>query len=182
MADQLDRPGEHVHLFQKEGEKDKYFCVNSETGGKRMAAIQKVVVPVDFTLSMDKMVDYAISVADQLQADVLFFHAVNDFQGYDMLLVHPSFVTMAKDVEEQSRERLEALAKKYADRAGKVSADVVVGDAAEEIIKFADKENADLIIIGTHGAKGLEKILMGSTADQVVKKAPCPVLVFNPYK
>ena len=42
-------------------------------------------------------------------------------------------------------------------------------------------ERADMIIIGTHGVQGIEKILIGSTADRVVKKAQCPVLVFNPY-
>ena len=45
-----------------------------------------------------------------------------------------------------------------------------------------EEENANMIIIGTHGVKGLEKILMGSTAEKVVKKATCPVLTFNPFK
>ncbi len=147
-----------------------------------MAEIQKVVVPVDFSSSTDKVVDYAMSVADKLEAEVLFFHAVNDFQGYDMMLVHPSFVSMTKDLEKESRQRVEALAKKYADRPYGVSGDVAIGDAADEIIKYAGKENADMIIIGTHGAKGLEKILLGSTAERVVQKAPCPVLVFNPFR
>jgi len=147
-----------------------------------MAEIKKVIVPVDFAGNTDKVVDYAMSVADKLGAEVLFFHAINDFQGYDMMLVHPSFIGMTKDLEEKSRERMNNLIKEYKDREFAVGGDAVIGDAAEEIIKYAEEQNADMIIIGTHGVKGLEKILMGSTAERVIKNAPCPVLVFNPFK
>ena len=59
-------------------------------------------------------------------------------------------------------------------------AKVVIGDTVDTIIESA--KNHDLIIIGTHGYRGLEKILMGSVAERVVKNSPCPVLVYNPYK
>ena len=147
-----------------------------------MAAINNVVVPVDFSSNMDKVVDYAVSVADKLGSKVLFFHVVNNFQGYDMMLVHPSFIGMTKDLEQKAEERMAALVKDHEPREKGVTGNVVVGDAGEEIIKYAELEQADMIIIGTHGTKGLERVLMGSTADQVVKKAPCPVLVFNPFK
>ncbi len=147
-----------------------------------MAEIKKVVVPVDFSSTTDKVVDYGMTVADKLGAEVLFFHAINDFQGYDMMLVHPSFIGMTKDLEKESRERIKALVDDYKDREYGVGGDVAIGDAAEEIIKYAREQNADMIIIGTHGTKGLERILMGSTAERVVKNAPCPVLVFNPFQ
>ncbi len=147
-----------------------------------MVEIKKVVVPVDFSSTTDKVVDYAMTVADKLGAEVLFFHAINDFQGYDMMLVHPSFIGMTKDLEKESKERINSLVEEYKDRKNGVGGDVAIGDAAEEIIKYAEEQNADMIIIGTHGVKGLEKILMGSTAERVVKNATCPVLVFNPFK
>jgi len=146
-----------------------------------MAAINKVVIPVDFSSNMDKVVDYAMSIADKLGAKVLFFHVVNDFKGYDMMLVHPSFMGMTKDLELQAEERITGLVKDYEQREKGVSGNVIVGDAADEIINYAKLERADMIIIGTHGSKGLERVLMGSTAERVVKKAPCPVLVFNPF-
>ncbi len=147
-----------------------------------MAEIKKVVVPVDFSSTTNKVVDYAMMVADKLGAEVLFFHAINDFQGYDMMLVHPSFIGMTKDLEKESKERINSLVDEYKGREYGVGGDVAIGDAAEEIIKYAQEQNADMIIIGTHGVKGLEKILMGSTAERVVKNAPCPVLIFNPFK
>jgi len=146
-----------------------------------MAEINKVVVPVDFSRNTDKVVDYALSVADKLGAEVLFFHVVNNFQGYDMMMVHPSFISMTKDLEQQAKERMANLVTDHKERAKGVSGNVIVGDAADEIISYAKSEKADMIIIGTHGVKGLEKILMGSTADRVTKKATCPVLLFNPF-
>ncbi len=146
-----------------------------------MVEIKKVVVPVDFSSNMNKVVDYGMSVADKLGAEVLFLHVINDFQGYDMMLVHPSFIGMTKDLEQKAEERMANLVEDYKQRENGVRGHVVIGDAADEIIDYAKLEQADMIIIGTHGVKGLEKILIGSTADQVVKKAPCPVLVFNPF-
>jgi nucleotide-binding universal stress UspA family protein len=58
---------------------------------------------------------------------------------------------------------------------------VVFGDPAEEIIKYVEFEGIDLIIIGTHGKKGLEKVLFGSVANRVIKMSPVPVLSVNPH-
>jgi nucleotide-binding universal stress UspA family protein len=60
--------------------------------------------------------------------------------------------------------------------------EVLLGDIVDEIVKYAKDENADMIVIGTHGAKGLEKILFDSEAERVLKKSDCPCLVMNPYK
>jgi nucleotide-binding universal stress UspA family protein len=52
----------------------------------------------------------------------------------------------------------------------------------EEINRFAAEQKADMIVMGTHGYKGLDKILFGSVAEKIVKTAPCPVLTINPYR
>ena len=59
---------------------------------------------------------------------------------------------------------------------------MVTGYAAEEIFGMAAKENVDLIIMGTHGRKGIDRILFGSVAEKVVKGAKCPVLTIRPTK
>ncbi len=61
-----------------------------------------------------------------------------------------------------------------------VRAEVVVGYAAEEILALAENENADLIVMGTHGRKGIDRILFGSVAEKVVKNSPFPVLTVRP--
>ena len=146
-----------------------------------MVSIKKVVIPIDFSSNMGKVVDYGMSIADSFGADVHFLHVVDDFQGYDMMLVHPSFRGMTDDLKEQAEVRMKTLIKDHNKREGAVTGAVTVGYATDEIINYAKSIDADMIIIGTHGAKGLERVLMGSTASQVVKKSPCPVLVFNPF-
>jgi nucleotide-binding universal stress UspA family protein len=58
----------------------------------------------------------------------------------------------------------------------------VQGDPAEEILKYIAQEKVDLVIMGTHGRKGLDRVLFGSVANEVVKKSPVPVLTINPYR
>ena len=58
---------------------------------------------------------------------------------------------------------------------------VLMGDVAEQIVDYATEIRADMIIMGTHGYKGLEKIMFGSVADKVVRSAICPVTTINPY-
>ena len=61
-----------------------------------------------------------------------------------------------------------------------VKAEVVVGYAAEEILSLAENEDADLIVMGTHGRKGIDRILFGSVAEKVVKNSTRPVLTIRP--
>lgn len=147
-----------------------------------MADIKTVVIPVDFSSTMEKIVEYATSVADQLTAKVHFLFVVDDFQGYDMLLTHPSFTEMARDMKTKSEERMAGLVEEYSHLQAGAVGTVKTGNPAEEIVAFATEIDADMIIIGTHGVKGFERLLLGSTAEKVVKHAPCPVLTFNPFK
>ncbi|MFH1887944.1 MAG: universal stress protein, partial [Pseudomonadota bacterium] len=65
---------------------------------------------------------------------------------------------------------------------GVTRATVVLGDASEEIVRYVNKEKMKLVVVGTHGRKGLEKVFFGSVADKVIKTCPVPVLSINPYR
>ncbi len=146
---------------------------------KIMNKTSKVIVPIDFTSTTGKVVKYATSIADKIGAHVVFLHVVNDFQGYDMLLVHPSFSLITKDLKDKSEEKIANLVEAYQDLKCGVSGKVIIGNVAKEIVNFAVKEKADMIIIGARGVEGLEELLMGSTAKKVLDTAPCPVLTFH---
>ena len=55
-----------------------------------------------------------------------------------------------------------------------------MGSPAEKIVELVEKEKIDMIIMGAHGRKGLDRAIFGSVADKVVKSAPCPVLTIHP--
>lgn len=58
---------------------------------------------------------------------------------------------------------------------------VLTGDPAKEILKFIESEEIDMVIMGTHGRKGLEHVFFGSVAENVLRRSPVPVLVINPH-
>ncbi len=147
-----------------------------------MDKTNKIIVPIDFTSTTNKVVKYAVSIADKMGGHVIFLHVVNDFHGYDMLLVHPSFSLITNDLKEKAEEKVADLVENYQDLKGGVSGKVIIGNVAKEIVDFAAKENAEMIIIGARGVRGLEELLMGSTAKKVLDTAVCPVLTFHPFR
>jgi nucleotide-binding universal stress UspA family protein len=147
-----------------------------------MQEITTIVVPVDFQEHTETLVDYALNIANRFKANVCFCNVVEhlDFHaGY----VHPSWDQMERDLLEQAKTRMTMLLddcrNKLASSTCKGMA--ITGDIVDALIGYAKDEKADLIIIGTHGRRGLEKILLGSVAERVVKRSPCPILLFNPY-
>ena len=146
-----------------------------------MAEIKKILFPVDFTASSDKVLPYVKLMADKLGAKVSLVHVVRgaeEFAGFEMGAAwYSSFEKELIDGAEKAMTR-------FVEENGlkDVETAVLVGDAGEELVKYADDNGIDMIIMGTHGRKGLEKIMFGSVAAEVVKKAKCPVLTVNPFK
>ncbi len=146
-----------------------------------MAEIKKILFPVDFTASSDKVLPYVKFMVDKLGARLSLIHVVRgaeEFAGFEMGAAwYSSFEKELIDGAEKAMHRfVEENDLSDADSA------VLVGAAGEEIVKYADDNGIDMIIMGTHGRKGLEKIMFGSVAAEVVKKAKCPVLTVNPFQ
>ena len=146
-----------------------------------MKAIQKIIVPVDLTESTEKLVGYAIFMAQKLAAVINFVHVVADYPG-DAMIGSPFAQEYKDKVISVSEGKMEALVQESQEKCPGCAGQVIYGDPVDQIIDFAKTNNADLIIVGTHGAKGLEKILLGSVAERVLKRSHCPVLVMNPFK
>jgi len=140
-----------------------------------------IVVPVDFSETTDKLVEYAVYMAGKLSAEIRFVHVVHFYAGDAMV-----GFAYAQECEDKLLDNAKSkMANLLADTKAAVkgcTGDVEIGDPVEKIVDFAEKSAADLLIISTHGAKGLEKILLGSVAERVLKRAHCPVLFMNPYK
>ena len=85
-----------------------------------------------------------------------------------------------KNIEEGVREELDSVANECRKGLSNVEAHSRAGSPAEEIIRFADEESVDLIIMGTHGWTGVRHMILGSTAENVVRTANCPVLSVRP--
>jgi len=144
-----------------------------------MKSVSEIVVPVDLEEHSEKIVEYASYMANNLDAKLTLVHVVELLRAMgDMELGTTTIEDYNKKRVTHSKELLDQLLEKYPECNG----EVIIGEIVDEIIDFAEKKEADLIIIGTHGTKGIEKLLLGSVAERVVKGAHCPILVINPYK
>ena len=145
-----------------------------------MREISQILVPIDFAKHTNKLVEFAIYVAGKFSANVKFLNVSETFGAYAGL-AHLSLDLAAEELHAYYDKKMVSLVEDNKEKCPGCYGKVVKGDIVDEIIAFAKKENADLIIIGTHGSKGIEKIILGSVAERVVKNAPCPSLTFNPY-
>ena len=154
---------------------------------KRIDQIKTVVTPVDFSDNSKLIAGSAAFMAGSLNASLVLLFVVQKFEDYSGFFVPqmniPDFeqdlLSQANEKMGTFRKEIEVLAKEQG--VPKVIGTVVVGDVAEAIVGFSTEQESALITMGTHGYKGLEKIMFGSVADKVVKSASCPVLTINPY-
>ena len=144
--------------------------------------IHKLIVPVDFSSATEKLVDYAVDIASRLEAEIIFCHIIEPLGMGDMMLGSPSLQEFQEKMNIASEERIRNLITDNQSKCSKCSGKILHGDIVDEIVSYAKEQKADMIIIGTHGAKGLEKFFLGRVAERVVQLAPCPCLVMNPYK
>lgn len=144
-----------------------------------MNEIKKILVPVDFSENSKIVLGSAKYVAEKFGAELLVVFVVQSFDDYSGFFV--PHMPIAK-FEEEMIKGAEAKMESFLAGDKQLKATVLSGDVEEEIILYAEQEGIDLIIMGTHGYKGFEKIMFGSVAAKVVKSAPCPVMTINPYR
>ena len=136
-----------------------------------------MLAPVDFSQSSDRALQYALDFATRSNAHLLLLHVVEAFP-IDYMLGIKSAEQTNKWQLKQARTRLQELSLKViGDSPISTESMVKFGKPFHEIAQVAKAEAIDLIIIATHGYTGLKHIQLGSTAEMVVRYAPCPVLV-----
>jgi len=145
--------------------------------------IKKILFPLDLTDNSSKVLPYVLSMSEKYNSIIYLFHVVQDLNRWGKLYVpHPSMDVFQKEANEAARKAMDKVCKNQLQSCPNFQKKVVSGDPAKEILKIIDSEGIDLVIMGTHGRKGLEHTIFGSVAENVVKKSPAPVLVINPYK
>ena len=148
-----------------------------------MKEIKKILVPVDFSENSQKVLRMAADVAGRFKAELIVIFVVQSFDDYSGFFVpHIPIIQLEEEMVKSAEEKMKSFAAETLNGSVPHSTAVLSGDVVEEINRFAGEEKADMIVMGTHGYKGLDKILFGSVAEKIVKTAPCPVLTINPYR
>jgi len=148
-----------------------------------MLQIKKILFPVDFTENSTKLIPYVLSMAEKYGSTIYLMHVVQDLLDWGGLYVpHISLEESQKEVLKSAEKLMDKICNEQLKGCPDFKRMIVSGDPALEILKIIESEDIDLVIMGTHGRKGLEHTIFGSVAGNVVKKSPIPVLTVNPYK
>ncbi len=143
-------------------------------------SIKKVLVPIDFSDYSKSALKYAVNFAKSFGADMTLIYVVEPIiYPPDFSMGQIAIPTISTEWDDRAREELDKLAKTEIPAEVKVKTIIKTGKPFVEIIETAAEENIDIIIIATHGHSAVEHILFGSTAEKVVRKAPCPVLTLR---
>ncbi|HEX5065493.1 MAG TPA: universal stress protein [Myxococcota bacterium] len=138
--------------------------------------VRHILVPVDFSENTPAILDWAAHLAEEHGSKVTLLHAYHlpvEFQQLEGAYLPPDFWQSVRAEAETSLRRYSADLER---RKIQVETAVCEGYAATVIVEEAANRHADLIVIGTHGRSGFKHLLLGSIAERVVQKAPCPVL------
>lgn len=150
------------------------------------APIRRILVPTDFSACAAAALDYAVALARPLGAEIHVCHC-STLPDYDVAnQVSPSMRAAATGLVQQlgelfkhSREEMAQVLDHHRGQGVTLSDSYVEGYPDEGIVQRAREWGADLIVIGSHGRKGLSRALLGSVAEHVLRHAPCPVLVVH---
>jgi nucleotide-binding universal stress UspA family protein len=139
----------------------------------------RLLVPTDFSASADAALNHAVAMADRFQATLHLFHVVNDLRAglYGLDNAEMEIDQLEGEAESMARGRLR-------DIAGDASAVDVRTDVAQRtnlsvadaVQEHVDEKGIDLVVMGTHGRRGLGRLVLGSVANTLIRRAPCPVM------
>ena len=150
---------------------------DEKTSAPKLATLklERILVPMDFSEASEQALEYALTLARKFEASITLMHVV------ELIASSPdaNFGYVPLDTGEQvaaATKRLEKIAAERIPAAMLETTLVQSGTPYREITAAAKELNLDLIVITTHGYTGLTHVLLGSTAERIVRHAPCPVL------
>jgi nucleotide-binding universal stress UspA family protein len=140
-----------------------------------MITIKSILCPVDFSDAARNAVRYACEFAKSMGSKVYLLNVVEPRpMAADLSM---NYIPLEEDLERAAGEDLDEILQEVKKSGIDAEADVMIGTPAEVILEQAGKLDVSLLIMGSHGKTGLSRLLMGSVAEVVVRKANCPVLI-----
>jgi universal stress protein A len=139
--------------------------------------LEKILIPTDFSPSAERALGFAVELALKLDASLSIVHVYN-FTPYEIPEGMPVSGLINVDRVIGEFQKLLDAAKRRAEQAGvaRVETILVPGTAYSEIARLAEQHGSGLIVMGTHGRTGFAHLMLGSVAEKVVRRAPCPVI------
>lgn len=138
---------------------------------------KRILFPTDFSDGSAAAVPYVADLAAKYGSKVYALHVVYDVaKSSGWYLPSVDLETFFSELRASAENGLDDFASDHLGGVADLEKTVVSGLPFEEILKFAREKGVDLIVMGTHGRSGIDRVLFGSTAARVVRGAPCPVM------
>jgi nucleotide-binding universal stress UspA family protein len=141
--------------------------------GRRHSQFKKILVAYDGSAQSDKSTERALALAQSLDAKVLLFAVARPPEPATIVEVD----AMLDDAREHFEEHFKRIAQCAKDLGVELQTDIAVGHPVEQIVHRAETDHVDLIVLGRRGKSRFERMLVGSTAEKVLRYAHCPVMV-----
>ena len=149
-------------------------------GGKKeedVVVFKEIVVPTDFSEHSLRALDYAVEIAERFGSDLKIIYVIEPLlQAADVSWTSVDFEQLNQTHKASAEKQLAQLVEERLPEGLGVGTEILFGKPFVEILKYARRENADLIVIGSRGLSGLKHLLVGSIASRVVQRAHCPVM------
>ena len=148
-----------------------------------MLKIEKILFPSELREYSLKILPYVISMSEKFNSKIYLLHVIEDFSKWGGFYIpHISLDVYQKEAMEAAEKLMDRVCRDQMQGCPDFQRIILSGDPASEILKTIESEAIDLVVMGTHGYKGLEHAIFGSVAEKVVKHSAVPVLTINPYK
>ena len=144
---------------------------------------RKMLFPIDFSECSEKVFPFSLDIAKKFDAKLHLLFVARDISYLTTIEVSRGLLkNMVAEIARTGENQIQAFCEKNMSDFPNYETKVLIGNPADSILKFANERAIDLILMGTHGRKGLDRTLMGSVADYVIKNADVPVLTTNPFR
>jgi nucleotide-binding universal stress UspA family protein len=158
------------------------YTIREQKAIKSIDKMDRILVPVDFSKHSIQALQYANELCKEYHAELEIIHVIEE-------RIHPAFYATGKssifDIMPDIKKKSTALIKEMFDGISgqKVpfKIKIIEGFPAHEILEYAAKNKIDLIVVTTHGASGLDKFLLGSVAEKIIRRSICPVFTIKSF-
>ena len=150
-----------------------------------MLQLQKILFPTDFSKCAEQALAHAVFLAEKYGAEIHLLHVITIFEDQPSVVSNEIAETkeMVRKLEDIAEKQLNKLLDSHSSNDIKIITEIKRGlSAAPAILEYVSDKQIDLIVMGTHGRRGLGHLLLGSAAEEVVRLAPCPVFTIRELK
>lgn len=150
-----------------------------------MMTINRILFPTDFSRCSDQALVHALSLAERYGAELSIVHVLLPLEYDPYAIGHhlPPLESLQQEIDGLSSNQVKAAKEEKSYRDIAIKQSTIRGiSAAPALLQFADEQKADLIVMGTHGRRGINHFMLGSVAEEVVRLAPCPVVTIREFR